>query len=464
MKEINIWAGRIRGEETAYPGVTVFRGIPYAAPPVGALRWQPPQPVPHWKRIRMCRQWPPMAYQPPQDAAPESFRANEFYDNPFYLSEPSEDCLYLNVWTSAMRQGAGMPVAVWFHGGGFQGGTSFEKPFDGEQFAKLGVVLVTVGYRCNVFGFFSCRELTMEQGSSGNYGLLDQLAALRWVHDNIAAFGGDPHCVTIFGQGAGAVSVQTLVNSPLTAGLAHRAIMQSGGGYRNGMLPARTQATAEEQGELLYEAAGVSTLKELRDLPAPVLYEAGQRATAQWQARYGDAPVYAPVQDGKLLPAGYDECLRRGMTMDIDYMLGCTANDLTLPGGAPDALYQGCLDWCRMQDALGRKKGFAYQFVRQMPGDDAGAYHGSELWYMFGSAYRCWRPLSQADLELSTVMVRYWTNVIKTGNPNGPGLPEWPECDGTSETVQTLDVGLARVAVKHSSSKRRREYVINPKR
>lgn len=446
MKQTTIRTGVVQGVDTATAGITLYKGIPYAAPPTGALRWCPPQPAASWDGVRLCDHWGNMAFQGAQNADPTSFYAKEFYDDPAYLAQPSEDCLYLNVWTPAQSADERLPVAVWFHGGAFLGGTGCEKEFDGEAFGKHGVLLVTVNYRCNVFGFFSCKELTAEQGSSGNYGILDQLAALRWVQENISAFGGDPSQVTIFGQSAGAMSVQTLVTSPLSKGLVTRAIMQSAGGYQAGISVDRPQDLAEEQGALLFEACGVQTLAELRALPAESIYGGGMKAMGLYAQKSGKGfgLIYTPVLDGQVLVDGYDAAIEKADTLDIDYMLGSTRNDLTctpeqIASGEPSPLYKACLAWSAKQLENGRNPGYVYYFQRQLPGDDAGAYHSSELWYVFGTTDRCWRPLTPGDRALSDNMVAYWTNFIKTGDPNGTGLPQWEACNGSSETVMVFD-------------------------
>ncbi len=446
MKQTTIRTGMVQGVDTATAGITLYKGIPYAAPPVGELRWCPPQAAASWEGVRVCDTWGNMAFQGAQNADPNSFYAKEFYDDPAYLAQPSEDCLYLNVWTPAQSTEDRLPVAVWFHGGAFLGGTGCEKEFDGEAFGKKGVILVTVNYRCNVFGFFSCKELTAEQGSSGNYAIQDQQAALRWVQENIAAFGGDPAKVTIFGQSAGAMSVQTLITSPLSKGLVTRAIMQSGGGYQAGISVDRTQAVAEAQGEALYEACEVKTLAELRALPAEVIYAKGMQAMMIYNQKAGKGfgLIYTPVLDGKILVNGYDEAIEKAATLDIDYMLGSTRNDLSctpeqIESGEPSPLYKGCMAWSSKQVENGRTPSYVYYFKRMMPGDDAGAFHSSELWYVFGTTERCWRPLTAGDRALSETMVSYWTNFVKTGDPNGEGLPAWTPNDGTVNTVMIFD-------------------------
>lgn len=433
--------GKLSG--VAQGDVEVFKGIRYAKPPVGALRFAPPQEPECWEGVLAADKWGNTCMQGGQQ--PGSFYHKEFYSVPEFNPPRSEDCLFLNVWTPVKTGGEKLPVAFWIHGGAFMGGYGSELEFDGEEFGRQGIVLVTINYRCGVFGFFSSRELSAEQGgTSGNYGILDQIAALRWVRENIAAFGGDPNNITIFGQSAGAMSVQTLVSSPFTKGMIRRAILQSAGGYRTGINRDRTQSMAEAEGADLMASLGTDTLADLRAMSAEDLLMKSFAAAFAGMAKGTGGLMFTPVLDGKVLIDAYDSTIEKGLTHDIDYMIGSTRNDLTvtpelLEKGEKSKLYNGCINWSLEQQKLGRKADYVYYFTRMMPGDDAGAFHSSELWYIFHTLGRCWRPLTDADYDLSRRMVGYWSNFMRTGDPNGAGLPVWEPCTPANPNVLVLD-------------------------
>lgn len=412
--------GGVRGLEQ--DGYAVFRGVPYAAPPVGPLRWRPPQELPAHRGVYEAVSFPPRAVQAGRR---EDFFGREFHDEAAYLTPTSEDCLYLNIWTPARTADERLPVAVWIHGGAFLNGYGHEKEFDGASFCRRGVLLVTVNYRLGPLGFLAHPLLSAESAAlggpavSGNYGILDQLAALRWVRGNIAAFGGDADRVTILGQSAGAMSVQTLLSSPAARGLYRAAVLQSGLGLGYD----HTLAEAEEQGLAFTGNAGAATLDELRALTAEQISAA---AAPLIRRGFGTGRLtYTPVIDGTLLPAGYDELLRTGRTDDVPCLAGCTLHDIGTVPGERGAVMRGCLDWARKRRAAGQQDTWLYDFRRLLPGDDAGAFHSAELWYMFGTLERAWRPFTEEDRTLSERMLDYWTNFIKSGDPNGPGLPTW---------------------------------------
>ena len=360
----------------------------------------------------------------------------------------SEDSLYLNIWTPAAEPGEKLPVAFWIHGGAFLGGCGSELEFDGEAWCQRGVILVTINYRVNAFGFLAHPWLSAEneRGISGNYGILDQIAALQWVHDNIAAFGGDPSRITIFGQSAGSMSVQTLVSTELTGNMIHGAILQSAGGYDSGLNRDRTQAEAEEIGQTFVEACDVQSLAELRALPTDkLLTAAGALIAAAFQSGGGvPALPFTPVIDGYLLKDGYNAIIDHALHKDIPYMIGSTRNDISvdpekLAAGDPGRLYRGCINWSLKNEALGRKPSYVYYFTRPLPGDDQGAFHSSELWYMFGTLNRCWRPWEPCDHVLSEQMLNYWSNFVKHSDPNGENPAPWRPCRATDPHVQILD-------------------------
>ena len=436
---LTVEGGQIEGVVDA-EGVAVYKGIPYAAPPVGDLRWKQPQPVQPWQGVRKCDKFGAASLQGGQEEG--SFYWKEFYQdgNP----EMSEDCLYLNVWTPAAGKDSRLPVMFWIHGGAFQNGFGHEIEFDGDAFAKKGVVLVTINYRLGMCGFLAHPLLTAENGGkgSGNYGLFDQLAALKWVKENIAAFGGNPDNITVFGQSAGAGSVQSLISSPLTKGYIQRAIIQSGGGL-GGIISTKSLADVAATGKAMWDASGMTTLEQMRACPADRFQEIMMNYMKQ-QKTFNGMP-YSPCVDGELLTASVYEAAISGQELDIPYMIGYTSGDL-----GPDRMKKSAVDWSLLLEKQGRKPAYVYCFSRDLPGEDLkapdgspimpGAFHSSELWYVFGTLDKCWRPMEKGDYELSERMVSYWTNFAKTGNPNGEGLPEWKPCTGSDNHIQTLDV------------------------
>lgn len=427
MERVNTKQGTVEGLRK--DGYCVFWGIPYAKPPVGALRWRAPQEPEAWDGIYQAKAFPNRSMQ---TSHPNSFYDKEFYDEPARQTPYSEDSLYLNIWTPAERVGEKLPVAFWIHGGAFLGGFGHEKEFDGAAYCRRGVILVTLNYRVGPFGFLAHPWLSEEDkrlggpGVSGNYGILDQIAALKWVRENIEGFGGDPDNITVFGQSAGCMSTQTLVSSPLTKGMISKAILQSGLGLEteNG----RTLADAQRDGLEFATNAGVHSLEELRALTCEQVAEAAGPLIVKGFMSGG--LTYIPNIDGVVLTDSCRNLMESGMTHDIPYMVGSTMHDIRvepekLAQGDRGLVYESCRQWCAAQVSLGRRPAYLYYFARPLPGDDAGAFHSAELWYMFGTLERCWRPFTEADAELSQRMVAYWTNFMKTGDPNGEGLPRW---------------------------------------
>ena len=452
LLQVQTGSGMVEGLCSGIPEISVFRGIPFAAPPAGALRWAPPQPVEPWEGIYKAHRFQPMPMQV-RESSP--FYLNEFYRTAVPMGE---EALCLNVWTPAGQADARLPVMVWIHGGGFKTGYSYEMTFDGEALAKEGVILVTVEYRLGSFGFLAHPDLP-----ATNFGLLDQIAALQWVQRNIAAFGGDPGNVTVFGQSAGAMSVQDLTVSPSAQGLFHKAILQSGGGLTSAKLSycaAREKAEAEAIGVRFLEFLGCSSIEAARQLPAEHVAEQERLFIAQTGC------TFVPTVDGSVLPEEPGEAVRACRHADIPYLIGTNAfengaktylppadpaafaadvrrkfgaeadeflrlidfaadpADAVLHGGHDDVLKPGMFAFAEHQAAHGRPA-YLYHFNRALPGDDAGAFHSSELWYMFGTIGRCWRALTGVDYDLSRAMVRYWANFAGAGDPNGAGLPCW---------------------------------------
>lgn len=432
MNIIQTKYGMVQGTEIN--NYTVFKGIPYAKPPTGDLRFRYPVETNAWDGIYRADKFPPACMQ----AIPEK---DDFYYKEFGAAKNfSEDSLYLNVWTPAADSDAMLPVAVWLYGGACIGGYCAEKEFDGAEYASRGVILVTLNYRLGLFGFM-CHPLLAEEnnGSCGNYGIFDQIASLKWVKENIKAFGGDPDNITLFGQSAGSLTAQTLLLSPLTKGLFNKCIFQSGAGYENGFCKNRVQEEFYDIGEKAFEQSGAKSLEELRKLPAERLLEISSKLI-EYACQTDKGLGYEPVIDGRLLTGDSEQNLREGNYPDIPIMLGSTANDICTPPGATvpmeeSILHNGCVNWCKHQNELGYKPPYLYYFKRRLPGDDYGAFHSSELWYMFGTLNRCWRPFTPEDESLSRRMLDYWCNFIRTGNPNGDGLEEWTPWTRESRSV-----------------------------
>lgn len=460
---IKVSGGLIEG--TVDNGLHVYRGIPFAAPPTGKLRWAAPQPVVPWDGVKKTDKYAPACYQF-SGAIPMIYVP---------AIDVSEDCLYLNVMTPEHAAGDKLPVMVWIYGGGFFGGASFYDLYTGENLAKRGVVYVTIAYRLGKFGFLAHPELTAEAPyhASGNYALLDQIAALHWVRDNIAAFGGDPGNVTIFGESAGGLSVSMLAGSPLTSGLFQRVISQSGGalgppGENKSELI--TLADAEREGVTFMKQLGASSLAEMRALPAKKIFEASSRGwpvmdgyvipddlyVRYEQGKYNDVPVLIGTNSDEggsfsrpLTPEQYQSEIRTRFGKFADTILKL------YPGNTPEQAAKAGGDikrdtdfawptwaWARLQSRTGKSKVYMYYFDQpQPPGTPRasdGALHGSEMLFTFQHLDQRPFPWRPQDYKLSEMMIDYWTNFAKTGDPNGPGLPHWPVFQDGKPTVMHL--------------------------
>lgn len=451
---VSVTTGELRGRLTS-DGGAVFKGIPFAQPPVGDLRWREPLPAKPWAGVR--------------DAA--SFGA-PCVQGGALGEHSSEDCLYLNVWTPRWPMKRPAAVMVWIHGGGNFAGSGSEAIFNGESLARHGVVLVTINYRLGVFGFFAHPELTRESPHhvSGNYGLLDQILALRWVQNNIAKFGGDPRNVTIFGESAGSLDVNVLMASPLSKGLFERVIGESG----PVVAPPRL-AAAEKKGEALaakLNVTGSGVLARLRALSSADL----EKATGQGLAYLG--PTLGVNVDGWLFPESPMKAFAEGREQHVDLLLGSNSQELQRPffpmsGGLREAIAEqyGPLaskalmlyeltgttepqpdpelgvvmaQWATdtqfrcgsvaelVWHTTAGHTGYQFQFSRSAPGKEAlGAGHGSEVAFVFGNPGTGQPPraFDDADWRISQEMQEYWTNFAKSGNPNDGKLPHWPEFD-----------------------------------
>lgn len=407
--------GQISGIETEFS--YVYKGVPYAKPPIGDLRWHAPMPMDPWEGVLECTAFQNRCPQPGEK--PGSFYHKEFFSNEEFVPAMSEDCLHLNIWVPKNRKEK-CPVAIWYHGGGYIGGHSSEIEFDGEGYAKRGVILVTVTYRLGIFGFCCHEELRKRDGHSGNYGQLDQIAAIDWVRENISAFGGDPGNITIFGQSAGGMSVVNLCCSPLTRGKFQRAIIQSCNGYGG---PVRGTFPYEKMEKLW---AGFLQKKKLSfaqfyRLSTQELVQKGHEFSRFACFRVRSGLPMVPVVDGYFLPFAPDEAVNKGLSHTIPCMTGATKNDMGAGRrGIRDyrkhRLLQSLAKWSELHSKRGADC-YVYFFRRDLPGDTFGAFHSSELWYIFGTLGRSWRPMERHDFELSEKMIDAWVSFMRTGNP-----------------------------------------------
>lgn len=458
--------GLLRGVQEH--GISIYRGIPFAAPPLGELRWRPPQPAKGWSGTFEAETFRPRCVQPEND-----------YPFATAADAMSEDCLYLNIWSPAKSARERLPVMVWTYGGSFSSGSGAYPFYAGDNLANKGVVVVTFNYRLGSLGFLALPELTAESShhASGNYGLMDMTAALRWVKTNIAAFGGDPDNVTIFGQSAGAWAVSLLMASPQAQGLFERAIGESGGTFKPPNAPGGLHEllAAEQEGQGLAAKLHARSLAELRALPAKSVIAAGEAG---------------PNIDGYMIPDDTYSTFLAGRQSHVPLLVGSTANeadDLVRPLPAREfiatakaqagpmaerflSLYPAHDDreaagserrfqtdysfgweawtWARLQAKTGNSPVFAYYFMhrpaypRQLPFSSWGVPHTAELFYVFQHFEQSWK-WTDADRHLGEIMSSYWVNFARTGDPNGPGLPIWRGFDSRSQRFLYIDGSFA---------------------
>ena len=437
---LTIEGGQVKGVETPTKGVIVYKGIPFAAPPISQLRWKEPQPVIPWKGVKTANQYGAAAMQVTWD--PQSFYGREWRASgsvPF-----NEDCLYLNIWTSAAGdKNKKLPVAMWIHGGGYREGFAFEPEMDGgEDWASRGVILVSVTYRLGVMGFFSHPLLSAESphGVSGNYGLMDQAAALKWIYNNIEQFGGDPKNITIFGQSAGAGSVQSLCASPISKHLVSKAISMSGGGLGNAR-PGILLDSAQIANKKMMDFFGKTTLDQMRALSFDELIQMSQKYTEATKVRIG----WSPVIDNYFLKKTFSDAAIAKEIPDIPYMIGFTANDLS-------NMTKPVSDFALLRATQSSKPTYAYLFQRQLPGDSSGAFHSADLWYVFHSMKHSWRPFTAGDQQLSNQMVDAWTNFAKYGNPNGKNEDVWKPYTTQSPQFLVMDADANKAVLMMTTS------------
>lgn len=510
--QVKIANGILEGT-TAETGINIYKGVPFAAPPVGILRWKAPQPVVNWEGVRKADQFGPRAMQLPV-----------FGDMNFRSNGMSEDCLYLNVWAPAKSDTERLPVLVYFYGGGFIAGDGSEPRYDGESMAGKGIVAVTVNYRLGIFGFFVHPELTKESphNASGNYGLLDQAAALAWVQKNIAAFGGDPEKITIAGESAGSYSVSAQMASPLSRDLIAGAIAESGSLLS--MLPTTPRAQAEQDGQQLAESLGAGSLKALRAMPAqqlleesgkpgvprfrPVvdgyffpkspmaIFEAGEQAQvpllAGWNSEEGNYKSILKDQEPSpenyaaavkdlygeqaeelltLYPASTEEeVIQAGTDLASDGFIGFSTWKLIDVHGktseAPVYRYMYTRARPAMRAEMGDvEAGLAGGVVKKTEGSAKkaaparGAVHSAEIEYAMGNLPTnkvfAWTP---DDYKVSEIMQAYFANFIKTGDPNGEDLPQWPEAN-SGKDVQLLVIDVNTRAESGQEKEKRYHFL-----
>ena len=408
--------GPIRGVESRNSGVTAYQGIRYAT----AQRWKHPEMVTHWEGIYEADHYGHCSYQPRAFYNEEENLKKIFYYHEFRKGETytySEDCLFLNIFTpNTAKPGDNLPVLLYIHGGGVTGGCGHEKHFDEPVWPGKGVIAVTINYRLGPMGFVCLPQLQEEAGACGNYGLYDQLCAIRWVRENIAAFGGDPEAITIMGQSAGAMSVQQHCLSPLSEGLFRSAVMSSGGGV-SGLMKTRPAERSFDFWKLVMEKAGCSDLAAFRALAPEKLFAAWDAAKKEGK---GGAMSCSPCIDGRLV-------VTEPVAHNIPYMAGITSEDMM-----PPILHGMAKSWCQGRE----KPSYCWHFDRQLPGDKNGAWHSSDLWYWFGTLDNCWRPMEDKDRSLSEEMVRCLCNFVKTGDPNqGDQVALWTPAQSAGKQV-----------------------------
>ena len=458
--------GMVRGIEAADPRITAFKGIPFAAPPVGENRWRAPMPCENWEGVKDCSRFAPISMQDTPGLGTDIY-CREWHVDPEIPM--GEDCLYLNVWTGAKSADEKLPVVVWFFGGGIQWGYPSEMEFDGERMARRGIVVVTVNYRLGAFGFLAHPEITKNQPEApSNFGCLDQQAGIKWVIRNISAFGGDPDNITIAGQSAGGGSVMAQMASPTGKGLFQKAIIQSAM-IMNPYHPETNIGTpepissAEKKGEEFFAFLGVKTLEEARKLDAFYIRD-----------KYGEFaqshPRFFWVQDDIFCVGDPIRLIMENKHANVPMLAGNTADEF--PGfipakdmetlekiavekygekakeflAIPEVQKQNAEGFyapvngieCMVKAAFIRNKEngndvpcYYYRFDADIPGwDNPGTFHSVELWFFFETLAKCWRPFKGAHYDLARQMCNYWVNFVKTGNPNGPDadgtpMPEW---------------------------------------
>jgi len=466
LRTVKIGNGIVQGLPAADPRITSFKGIPFAAPPVGENRWCAPKPAKDWNGVLNAFEFAPISMQAPTVVDKNNIYCREWAVDPDVPMD--EDCLYLNVWTPACSTDEKLPVFVWYFGGGLQTGSTAEMEFDGERIARRGIIVVTVNYRLNVFGFLCHPEITAEAPKApANFGNLDQQAGTQWVKCNIAAFGGNPNNITIGGQSAGGGSVLSQLTSPQNEGLCQKAIIESGiiaELYPNNFMPFSRQnlAEAEQEGVKFFEFLGVSSLAEARQLDAEFIRDKSMEYNKFWFTvvdnvfSVGDAfelflenkrlmvPVLLGHTSSEFFSVpnvkSHDEFMDMAVEMFGDdageYLKLCEAQCSNIDEVRKRASVNGLEYTIRIAGQANVETGaniplYYYNFDAKIPGwDDPGTFHSVDLWFFFETLAKCWRPFVGKHYDIARQMCNYWTNFISSGNPNGKDstgedMPQW---------------------------------------
>ena len=424
---INTPCGTVKGVKTKTDGIVAYKGIRYAT----AERFEYPVEITSWSGVYDASEYGACAYQPRAFYNEEQMPKKIFYYNEFRKGETysySEDCLFLNVF-APFKSEKKLPVIVYIHGGGFTGGCGHEKHFDEPVWPKKNVIAVTLNYRLGPLGFAVLPELKAEAGRTGNYGLYDQLTAIMWVKHNIEAFGGDPDNITIMGQSVGAMSVQQHCLSPISRGVFHKAVMCSGGGVSK-IMSAEQPEKNFKFWKMIMEKCGATTLDEFRRVPVEKLFEVWQENK---KGTMGGG--CSPCIDGYLVVERGCEVLKSEKQHKIPYLIGTTSHDVVSP-----ILYSMAKKWCAKQST----PSYLWFFERNLPGDNHGAWHSSDLWYWFGTLDNSWRPFTEKDYALSEEMSDRLCAFATSGNPNTLGYVDWKTGKKSALTLGDNDTVLSK--------------------
>ena len=427
---VDTLCGKVKGIKCC-DGIVAYKGIRYAT----AKRFEYPEIVTKWEGIYDATNFGSCSYQPRSFYDEELNLKKVFYYHEFRKGKTftySEDCLFLNIYTPEVIDEK-MPVLVCIHGGGFTGGCGHELHFDTPIWPKKGVIGVTINYRLGPLGF-ACFD---NHDGKCNFGLYDQLTAFQWIKNNISAFGGDPDNVTVMGQSAGAMSLQQHVLSPLAKDLFQKAMMCSGGGVSRMLVTPKASKRYQFWGNVMKNASCNSVL-ELQSVDIEKLFEAYEKTRIEMKIK---AMICSPVIDNKLVIGDSYKLFKAKKHAKIPYLIGSTSEDII-----PPIIHDMSKKWALKQEVAS----YCFMFDHQLPGDQNGAWHSSDLWYWFGTLDNCWRPMTEDDYELSNVMTTYLTNFVKTGNPNGENLPKWKKMCKCHNTVMHLGngfVGMKKVKV-----------------